>query len=385
MKKFEDFVEGIREEVQIPDTVNRRFEETLSKLDGKEGKQGKKWLKIASVAASFVLVSTIVLASNQALASKFSLLGNIFGRVEDKVTYSGDYNNKQKLLEKENSNAILSVEDKGIKISASEVYSDGFSVFVTLKMDYAKYDFSKLTTYPANNGKSVTLITSFGINRAADDYDYDIQFEGENEGKHTFVGMTKFDKTDYSLEKGYVNINIKGIWLENWDKEIKGSWILRVPYETDKENGKEIIVNKKTKNNLIVEKLFLSPYQLVVLSDVPYTKPYENKTDQEIIDKWGGKIKKGDSEEIKKIRDSKEYDFYEIAVFTQDGKRLDWEEIGDGEGSIQRDLYSLRGKDVSKVHIYVTQKKENMFELITAKTVEEARAKSEYDFVVDIK
>lgn len=52
---------------------------------------------------------------------------------------------------------------------------------------------------------------------------------------------------------------------------------------------------------------------------------------------------------------------------------------------MQCECYSLRGKDISKLHIYITQNEEDALELMTAKTEKRAKEISEYDFVVDVK
>lgn len=136
---------------------------------------------------------------------------------------------------------------------------------------------------------------------------------------------------------------------EGDEEIIEGQWKLQIPYETDQENVKEIPVGEETEDGLTVEKLFLSPYQLVVFSNVP-----ENKS------------------------------FYETAVFDQNGERLSFEEIGDKGDELESEIFSLQGRELSKVHIYVTQKEDNMVKMHQAKTEAEAGKLSEKDFVVKI-
>lgn len=73
-----------------------------------------------------------------------------------------------------------------------------------------------------------------------------------------------------------------------------------------------------------------------------------------------------------------------MAVFDQDGNALNYVE-NIGQGDLQCECYSLRGKDISKLHIYITQNEEDALELMTAKTEKRAKEISEYDFVVDVK
>lgn len=355
MKTLENFKEGIKKEVPIPDMVNERFEETLGNLQTKprQGQILKKramtWKIASAAAASFVLVSAVLLTCNPSFASKIPVIGTIFSKVEDKVVYSGHYDKSQPLSVTETADTVLSAESRDIKITASEVYSDGFSVYITMRMESDQYDFSSLYTLASTGGSSVNMMTSFAFNNRPGKCDHDITLQGKNQGAHAYVGMAKFDKADYSVEAGFISININEIYLDAQDKAIKGDWRLQIPYETEPGDSKEIPVKKSAADGFTVEKLVISPYQLVVLSS-------------------------GLAEE----------EYYEIAVFDQNGKRLEFEETVNGTGEFARDLFSLRGREVTGVHIYVTQKEKNMFELVTAKTEKQAKKKSEYDITVDI-
>lgn len=356
MKKFGEFVEAIKKDMVIPDIVEERFEETLCKMGDGKKKRSRVVLKVASVAAAFVLVSTLTLISNPAFASKIPFIGSIFGQIENDVTYAGDYSNRQVLTK--DSDSKLTAKDKDVTITASEVYSDGFSVYVTLKLQKENYDFNKYYTKAKTDATGVAMVTSYGIDCDADLlFDYDILFEGKNEGKNSFIGMVKFDKPDYSLKDGFVSIKIKSIDLENNpDNMLEGNWDLKIPYQTSQEDCKEISVDKRAKNGFTIKKVFVSPYQLVVFSDIPHS-----------------------------ALKTKEYGFYEYAVFTQDGKPLTWERADRPEGEMSRAIFALQGKDVSRIHIYLTQRQENLFKLMEADTEQEAKERSEFDLEVDIK
>lgn len=251
-----------------------------------------------------------------------------------------------------NKNAIYSAEDQDVKLTVSEVYSDGFSIFATMKMESQKYDFSKVEV--SEDGiQAVNLATSYGVNCDVGPYDYELLLDGKNEGKNAFIGIVKFDKAETSAENGNVNILVRTISIfheEDGEAEnITGEWKLKIPYETDQEDTKEILIGEKTTDGLLVEKLFVSPYQMVVFSKTP-----ENNA------------------------------FYETAAFDQDGKKISFEEIGDQTGELASEIFSLKGRKVSKVHIYVTQNTDNMVKMHQAETEAEAKQLSEKDFVVDI-
>lgn len=394
MKTFKDFVSGIQEEITVPDETEKKFQETLNNIgnsnsynitQNRHKRSGLWYMGVAGAAAAFVFSSVLYFSANPVKASKIPLIGHIFEQVEDKSFYPGEYNKTQLLDKKIDEQDVFKSNDKEISITASEVYSDGFSVFVGLKIDSQKFDFKNMFKRADTEGNGICLATSYGINSPVSVLDYDISLTGENKGEHTFIGMAKFDKGSYSVENGRLKIKVSAIYLD--DDTIEGNWELNIPYKTDKEGGKEIILNQHTNTGLTVQKVFISKYQLVLQSKVPYTMPYADKTDAEIIEECGNKKSTLDKEEIERIRQIKQYDFFEFAVFDKDGKPLLSEgrtEV-DGNNELQSTMFSLNGKDVSKIHVYVTQKDENIFKLVNSKTQKKAAQKSEFDFVAKTK
>lgn len=382
MKTFEKFISGLKKDIDIPDRVDRRFEDTLQGLE--PGRKSHHWMKAAAVAAAFVILFGTVMVSNPALASNLPFVENIFEKVEKKVIYSGEYSREKTLKMDNEEKFVYSAEDQGIKFTVSEVYSDGFSVFATMKMESPKYDFRK-AGLTRDGRQSINLATSYGINCDAGPYDYDLLLDGKNEGKNAFIGMVKFDKEAVSAENGVVNIAIKNIMitLEGQEDEefVDGNWEFSLPFKTDQENSREISVNKKISDGLTIEKLFISPYQLVVFSDVGDCRPYADMTDEEISDALRGMK---DAEVIEEVRNFVDKEYYEYAIFDQDGKVIPFERVSGIESEGGTDIYALQGRNVSQVHIYITQKEKNMSKMHQAETERMAKKLSEQDFVIDI-
>lgn len=400
MKRFEEFVDGLNDDVIIPESVDKRFEDTLKVVGARKRQHRATWVKAASIAAAVVVAGSVFCVSNPTLAAKVPIIGNIFKQVENKVSYSGDYSNKQTLAADKMKDEKLTAEDQGIKLTASEVYSDGFSVFVTMKIDSDKYDFSKLPKWADSGVQSVGLASCYGNNKESGTNDYEIVMEGKNEGKNSFVGMAKFEKGEYSVKDGYISVNTKEIYIENQGKAgnvdnfglatVKGNWKLKIPYTVDTAKSKEIAVNKTAPNGTKIEKIFVSPYQVAVLSKAVSRKPYakvskddfEKNYKQEYADDQTGECKIT-YEEFINIEKKK---YFEYGVFDQDGNKLQFQEIGDATtGNMDVDLYSVNGKKITKLHIFITEKEDNMFSLIKAKTEKKAKQVSEFDFVVDLK
>ena len=268
MKNFEDFVDGLNKDITIPDLVNQRVDEPLQGLECRKRNDNFCFPKMITAAACVLLAFGVLFVSNFAAASNLPIIGNIFKKVQNQVIYSGDYRNQKIVNADKNENAIYSAQDQDIKLTVSEVYSDGFSIFATMKMEAQKYDFSKVKV-TKNGIRAINLVASYGVNHDVDPYEYELLLDGKNEGKNAFIGIVKFDKADTSAENGNVNILVKNISIFHEGEEgeiIQGEWKLKIPYETDRENIKEIPIGEKTNDGLTIEKLFISPYQMVVFS-----------------------------------------------------------------------------------------------------------------------
>ena len=398
MKKFEEFVDGLNDDMIIPDSVDKRFEDTLNMVGVSRRHHSNMWLKVASVALAVVVAGSIFCVSNPTLAAKLPVIGNIFSLVEKNVSYSGNYSNNHTLVADGKKDEKLTAEDQGVKLTASEVYSDGLSVFVTIKMDSQKYDFSKLLKYVATGGQSVTMMTSYGNNTESTKGDYDIPLEGKSEGKSSFIGMMKFEKGEYSVKDGYLNVKVNEIFIEGQGKlgnedglvKVKGKWNLKIPYTVDTNKSKEIVVNKTAPKGTQIKKIFVSPYQAAVFTKPASRKPYANVSKDDFEKNYKKNYVKKDTGECKITYDEfinlEEKNYFEYGVFDQDGNKLQFQEVGDRViENLDTDMFSVNGKKVTKLHIFITEKEENMFSLIKAKTEKKAKEVSEFDFVVDLK
>lgn len=355
MKRFGDFISGLNRDVIIPKEVDRRFDETLQELVPESRGIHFPWGKMVAAAAAIAIIFGAVTASNPALASYLPFVGNIFQEVETDVLYSGDYSKNNVVTTSSDETAIYSAKDKGIRFTFSQVYSDGFSIYATVKMESKKYDLSKVALV-SDGRKVINLATAYGVNCDAGPYDYDILLDGKNQGKDAFIGMMKFDKANDSVEKGIVNIAIKNIFAEldaGGDLYVEGDWNFKIPYDTDQERSREIAVGKKITDRLTLEKIFVSPYQLVVFSDIA-----EKRTDKNMSG---------------------------YAIFDQDGKVIEFQEVGDKEGGLEKDIYALQGRQISKIHVYVTRNEKNVPKMHQVKTEKEAKKLSEDDFSVRIR
>lgn len=336
MDTYKKWFDGIRRDEEVPEVVRQTVQDTLQWLPDVPEKQQKNngWKKLAAAAAVFAVICG-VLVVNPSLAAKLPIVGSIFQQVEKEAVYSGEYTDSKKIIPEKTGS--LSAESQGIKLTASEVYCDGFSVYVTMQMQGADMDFSK-------EGKRICVKARYGFDQPMTREDSDILIDGKCVDKHTFIGMMKFDKTDVIKKDGTLQIRILTIYRQ--EESVSGLWEFEIPYTVYEEGSREIAVNRKLSSYLTIKNVFISPYQIVV-----FTKETGGVHSQ-------------------------------IALFDQNGKKISFEEIGDKEGRWERKLYARNGRVITKLYGYVTT--EDSIALYKAKTRKEAKRLSTYQFSVDV-
>lgn len=297
-----------KKDVYIPETIWKKYEQTLEDIEvlSVERKKIKRkgrfsqtiinqktkiWVAAAAFLIVFLAGGTIFCYTNPAIASKLPLIGTIFWQVEDQVSFPGVYSDVHILSEndlsknnlKESENEIMqekeySVISNDITITASEIYYDGYSVYLTVKIEDTKGRFKNIYNYESCS------IYMWGENESGSSYkigkEKEVLFSRTNimlEGKvidyNTYIGMLKLDRKDYLEEAGEVNLNLDVLSYENNDTktitELEGEWNLTIPYTINTECSKVIEVNQVNKNQLGVKKVIVTPYQLVVFCEKP--------------------------------------------------------------------------------------------------------------------
>ena len=356
MQEFNNIIKKLNKKQDIPNVVSDKMKDAFEQLEEKPGRSRKVWTGYVA-AAMLIFTFCGFCYVNPAMAANIPIIGSIIQLVESKTEYPGDYDQMKPVTNNEKS--VLSAEDNEIKITASEVYSDGFSIYVTMQMESEKYNFDQIPKSKINGGQYICTETSYGINKKPARDNYDITLQGESQGENVFVGMMKFDKSDFSVEDGMLYISIKCFLLENDDFE-RGEWNLSIPYSTTSDSEaqdgvKEIIVDKKINDMVTVDRLFVSKYQLVIFSEQSSTEPHT------------------------------EYIFREIAVFDQDGNQLSSTQAMSQANGKQSHMFSTSNKDISKIKIYYTTDEKKVFELIQADNEAKVKTLADGCFSVDIK
>lgn len=363
MSKFDDMIYGLKCDTKVPDHVWTKYTDTLSKLPDKADTQNiqkNHWIKYAVSAAAVVIVGTTACCTNSALAAKIPFIGRIFEEVQQISTFSGKYDDKSTILTTEDvdtntlSNSDYSVTSAGVTFTASEIYCDGLSLFLTAEIDVEQ---GGLENIPGN------IIYLDGNWKTSSDDKATPLLNNNLEGKiiddQTFIGMLKLDLNDLSIQNDILELNLSFIGYDDLNEmdtkdsdafyKIEGEWTLSLPFSVDREAVKTIPVNLKN-NSYCLKEVFVSPYQVITFTDVPYS---ENTMTEEEFDKMMETKTEGASDtgltyEEYMAQEGKIYAYCDTIIFNQDGERLRPEEEFHG-----RSVNAVQGKEISKLYIYI--------------------------------
>ena len=220
---------------------------------------------------------------NPVLAAKIPLIGKIFEKVEEDATYSGDFSDKKTVLTKEDAAGNLdtsdyTVSDKGITLTASEAYCDGYSIFLTVNIESEDADFTHIPRhYTGMNIADDKTAAGFYIDGkwrvdGRSDEWLENTFDGEVIDSHTFAGMLKINLAKKHAGSGELSLTVNGLGYDDdmiGGEEIsashwtEGSWNITIPFEVNETDVKTIEVGEK-KGNITLEDVVVSPYQVIV-------------------------------------------------------------------------------------------------------------------------
>ena len=337
--------------------IHRRRKDKVNKL----GKIGKG----AAAAVAAVVIGVCGLGYfNPVLAAKIPLVGKIFEKIEDDVTYSGDYTEKGTVLTNEDhagslDTADFTVSDQGITLTASEVYCDGYSVFLTVNIESEDADFTHIPRhYTGMNAADERTAAGFYIDGTwsvdgSTPVWLENRFEGEVIDSHTFAGMLKIDLAKKHAGSGELNLDVSGLGHDDdrmLDAEdisashwTDGSWNIVVPFEVNESDVKIIEVGEK-KGNITLEDVVVSPYQVIVHA----TTPGEQR---ELTDDRREKLLSmnpdmTDAEMFELLGWS--YEPCQTICFDQDGEML-----YPGMEIAGAATFAVQGKEIETLHIFI--------------------------------
>lgn len=321
--------------------------------------------KVAAAVIAVAVIGTLGLGYfNPVLAAKIPLIGKIFEKVEDNITYSGDYTDQGIVLTNEDPEGNLdtseySASDKGITLTASEVYCDGYSVFLTVNIEAKEADFTHIPEHytgvnVAENRTAAGFYIdgTWSVDGSSPEW-LDNTFEGEVIDSHTFAGMLKVNLAEKLTGSGQLSLNVSGLGYDDdrmLDSEeisashrTDGSWNLVIPFEVNATDVKTIEVGEQ-KGNITLEDVVVSPYQVIVHA----TTPGEQR---ELTDDRRQKLLSEDPD----LTDAEmfeilgwSYEPCQTICFDQNGEMLysDMEMPG-------RAGFAVQGKEIKTLYVYI--------------------------------
>lgn len=297
--------EELQKDIEIPDIVNGQMEDMYDKIRSGEvrmkkigGRSGRKRLNrglgIASAAACLVIVLMGVFYVNPALAKDIPILGDVFGRLQtmresspypdkDKTAYENIAQHAKPVATEPKEKITNVAEDKGVTISVTDAYCDGFDLYFTLSIstkdaELKTADRLDLLTFregdPASyfagatvDGKETFTATTLG---------------GFKAGDGVYVALMRIPSSNVDnggfTKDTVIEINANGIGahrageesdttLENYNKPdfsrlgfktVRGEWNLKFKPGMDTSQNKEAKPNAE-KNGFIVKKVTQTP------------------------------------------------------------------------------------------------------------------------------
>lgn len=319
---------------------------------------------VAAVVAAAVIGTLGLGYLNPVLAAKIPLIGRIFEKVEDDVVFFGDYTDKKTVLTNEDHEGNLdtsdyTVSDKGITLTASEAYCDGYSIFLTVNIESEDADFTHIPEhYTGMNVVDNRTAAGFyiggtwSVDGSSPEW-LDNTFEGEVIDSHTFAGMLKINLAEKQEGRGRLNLNINGLGYDD-DRMLDGEeisashwtdgkWNIAIPFEVNGTDVKTIEVGEK-KGNITLEDVVVSPYQVIVHA----TTPGEQR---ELTDDRREKLLSQDPD----MTDAEmfellgwSYEPCQTICFNQDGEMLysDTEMAG-------RAGFAVQGKEIKTLYVFI--------------------------------
>lgn len=370
MSRLEEVMHGLRQDQEVPECVLARMEEVFAHLPASKKKSVRSmWqVKAAAAASVAVIAGGTFCYSNPALAAKIPLLGNIFARVEQSVPFSGNYSEESEHLFGEEGKEKISVADAGMTVTASEVYCDGLSIFLTAQIEAEQGGLQNMTTHTLSgkdgtaNGMYLRGEWKLQGEESAHPLIADA-IEGSVVDDHTFVGMVKFDLHDWEGEQGVLELQLSGIgWdsKEELSKEeiaedflTEGRWSVTVPFSVDQESVQEIAVNKES-NGYTIENVRISPYQVVAYVKAPVNTVEKDFSREDYEAKLG--LSEGEEEEelsyeeFLAMLNQPTVQPCETVICNQDGELL---AFGDMSTTTGITTFAVDGKELETLYIYV--------------------------------
>lgn len=298
----QDFIEKMREEIQIPDLVNDKLNESYEKIRQDEVKMKMKQtglfknrnrfyrsLTAAAAAACTIAALSGIFYMNPALAQDIPILGNVFGRLQE-VRENSEYPDKDKTAYENISEHSEPVQEAGNTaeneigtMTVSDAYCDGYDMYFTLSLRVEDEELKTadyLLPMHRNEGED-TLYDggAFMINQKQAWPSEITPLRKSEDG--VYVGLCRIasvNQEDISFEgQMTVNVDINGLsaskaietgGVGEAFQQAKADWSMQFDVETDTSSNRTAEPNAQS-NGVIVQKAVQTPSNMHVTCYLP--------------------------------------------------------------------------------------------------------------------
>ncbi len=340
----------LEESGQIEEKIKGAYAMIRMNQESRSAARRKKGVKglirgMSAVAAALILSVTAFVAS-PALAAKFSFIGNIFGSVEKDVSYQGDYSkdatqlvNPEEVGEDGTIDSPYVQTDQGITFTISECNYESMAMYLAVSVESEAGFSEDFRTYPftgeSGEGERMDYQTLYITSTAAADfaeagsYKWDpaegteppYYIEGKFADEHTFVGIIRVDlmhmeiPNDQIPEEFSYHLCVTDLFTDPDPKKehLEGTWEFDLDVKLNSAGTVVKEINETNEKGIGIGKVIKTSYELNAELVLPES---ENAMD------------------------------YIVAVCDAEGKLLESQ-------GYYAEIYSLYGRDVSKVFIYV--------------------------------
>lgn len=396
----------LKNEITISEGLDRAVAEGMRQVRSIHRRHVvKKTAGTVAGAAFFCMAFLVWGYHNPVLASQIPVIGRLFATVQEEVTYSGDYSGKIQVFgageETEKDKYVYSASEQGYTFTASELYCDGYSLYLGLTVK-KEGGFGKISTMPVTDDgeERVQVIALYGISLQPEGEER-VSFsgipllEGVQTSEDTFEGIIKLSLEEvgaalpnaYDMyiyldwfmyideskrEESEENIAAHVLRDENgneiYDEEgmpvmddsyeeipcrynETGSWKLCVPIVVDASEIQEYEIHE-TSDGIGIDSVTVTPYEVRVQSILPPLYPTE-ETQMEAKKEYIADIAEGmTDEQIEEQVHLALYGDYGVAVFDEAGQRLLLDTAQQNEKGFAY-TYPVQGRALKELHIYV--------------------------------
>lgn len=238
------------------------------KIYEEEKKENKKAVRIGTAisAAAIVIIMTLFNLSLPVYARGIPVIGKVFAYIQDNLDFAGFYSKYAYEVGED-------AEDNGVRITLSEVYCDGYNLFISYLIESDKFT----SMLKEDDGYSKSQLNYYGKNLViSNDETKELDgfgvtgIEGKFIDEKTFAGVETLSLGNELFPDSFqLQISVSAVGLIGKKQDmISGKWEFIIPTESKKEDVVTYDVGI-TENEHTIDKVVVSPVMITVYTSYP--------------------------------------------------------------------------------------------------------------------